>query len=170
MLILKGILWMLAALLGIGALCGFCLWMEKRAPSEEYDERQKIEQGKASNISLVTGLLYFIVVMCWMYLDEMHVDTVFLIFTGLLLELMVYHVYCLMTHAALPLSRKPWVSIGNYTILGVAWALRASMYDPSWGMTLEGSGSRFWMHVMTSFCCLSLAAMHLISCLRDKRE
>lgn len=170
MLILKGLLWMLAALLGIGALCWVCLWMQKKAPSEEYDERQKIEQGKASNISNMTGLIYFIVVMCGMYLGEMQVDTVFLIFTGLILELMVYHVYCLMTHAALPLSRKPGTTISVYVINGVVWALQAAMYDPSWGMGLEGSGSRFWMRVMTSFCGFSLAAMHLFSHLRDKKE
>ena len=170
MLILKGILWMLAALVGIGLLCWFCLWMQKRAPSEEYDERQKIEQGRASNISNLTGVIYFVVVMCWNELGTLPANLGFLIFVGILMELMVYHVYCLMTHAALPLSQKPKSIIGGYVTLGIVWALRACMYDPAWGMDLYGRGIGFWRFVLTAFCAFSLAAMHLISCLRDKRE
>jgi len=161
---------MLAALAGIAVLCGICLWMGKKAPTEEFDERQKIEHGKAANISMNTGLFYFIGVMMWMELGELPADPGFLIFAGLLLELMVYHVYCLMTDAALPLSKNVKTSIGGYTTLGVVWALRASLYDPNWDMTLHGRGMGFWMFAMTSFFCFALAAMHLISYLRNKKE
>ncbi|MBR3974114.1 MAG: hypothetical protein IKJ99_09235 [Oscillospiraceae bacterium] len=170
MMILKGILWMVSALLGIVALCGFHLWLDKKSKVEEYDERQKVEQGRASHISMMTGLIYFLGVMMWMELGELPADPGFLIFAGLLLELMVYHVYCLMTQAALPLSKTAKTTIGGYVTLGVVWFLRAAMYDPARDMTLHGQGIGFWMFAMTSFCCFALAAMHLISHLRNKRE
>ena len=170
MLVLKGILWMAAALLGITALCWYRLWIEKKAPSDDYDERQKIEQGKANGITMLTGLIYFVVLMCWMERGTLPADPRFLIFVGILLELMVYHIYCLMTHAALPLSRKPKSAIGSYVTLGIIWTLRACMYDPAWGMDLHGTGVGFWRFVLTAFCAFSLAAMHLISYLRDKKE
>lgn len=170
MMVIKALLAMSGALLALAALCGYCLWMEKKAPSEEYDERQKIEQGKASNISLMTGLIYFVVVMCWMEIGELPAAPEFLIFAGVMMELMVYHICCLMTHSSLPLSQKPRTTIGSYAALGVIWGGRACLYDPAWGMDLYGRGIGFWRLVMTSFCCFALAAMHLISHFRDKKE
>lgn len=170
MMIIKAVLMMLGALLALAALCWACMWMERKAPIDDYDERQKIEHGKASQISLMTGFVYFLVVICWMYMDTMPADGFFLIFAGLVLQMMVYHIYCLMTHSALPLSRKPWMTIGTYALLGVVWALRASMYDPAWGMSLHGSGSGFWTFVLTSFCCFALMVMHLVSLFWKEKE
>ena len=52
MSILSVIGWILAALAGIVLLCLGVLWVQKRYPSEEYDERQKIARGKASSLAI----------------------------------------------------------------------------------------------------------------------
>ena len=168
--VLKAVLIMILALLASAAYCCVCLWFEKKAPSEEYDERQKIAQGNACGVSLGVGIVYFVLVIYWMKEDKMPAEGYLVVFAGLVLQLMVHHIYCLLTHAALPLSGKPWVTIGNYTILAVVWILRATMYDPSWGMSLYGAGSGFWAIVLGAFCFCALAVMHLISLLWKEKE
>jgi len=170
MIVVKAVLIMLGALLALVALCWGLLRMQRRAPTEEYDERQKIEQGKASQISMMVGFMYFLLVICWMYLDMMPAEGYFLIFVGLMLEMMVYHICCLLTHSALPLSQKPWRSIGGYAVLGTVWSLHAALYDPAWGLSLRGSGGKFWTFVMTACCCYALVVMHLINWFWKEKE
>ena len=170
MTVMKAVLMMLGVLLVMVALCWVCLWFEKKAPSEDYDERQKIAQGNASEISLWVGIVYSFAVIYWMKEDKMPAEGYLVIFAGLVLQLMVFHIYCLMTHSALPLSQKPWVTIVNYSILAVVWILRATMYDPAWGTSLYGAGSGFWATVLGAFCFCALAVMHLISLIWKEKE
>lgn len=170
MTVLKAVLIMLAVLLASAALCWVCLWFEKKAPTEDYDERQQIAHGKAAGVSLWTGIVYFFVVIYWMKEDKLPAEGYLVVFAGLVLQLMVHHIYCLMTHSALPLSQKPWVTIGNYAILATVWILRATMYDPDWDRSLHGAGSGFWATVLGAFSFSSLAVMHLISLLWKEKE
>ena len=52
MRILPVIGWIVGILAGIVLLCMGVLWVQKRYPSEDYDERQKIARGKASSLAI----------------------------------------------------------------------------------------------------------------------
>ena len=52
----------LAVLTGIVVLCLGVIWLEKRAPGGDMDERQRQAQGRASGFAMVLGMLYFFVV------------------------------------------------------------------------------------------------------------
>ena len=66
MRILPVIGWIFAALAAIVLLCLGVIWVQKRYPSENFDERQKLARGKASTLALIVGVVYFLGVCLWL--------------------------------------------------------------------------------------------------------
>ena len=56
------ILLICGVLLGIVLFCLGVIYLEKKFPTEEYDERQMQAKGKASRLGMITGMIYFLVV------------------------------------------------------------------------------------------------------------
>lgn len=154
----------------------FCLaavWLEKRYPSESYDERQKIARGKASGLSLGVGVVYFLIislVMMYQVQNPKTIEPYLLVIIGLMLIAMVDHTYCLLCHAALPLSQKAVWMIVAYFFLGVAQIWRFFMVSGGNPMSLVGTGTSTLLSLILAVGFLYLALMHTIALLRDRKE
>lgn len=170
LLIVTGIV--LLALAVIVLLCLCVIWVEKHYPSDEYDERQKQAQGRASRLGFITAMFYFgvVTVVLLQQVDgPKTIEPWLLVFIGFLLMIMVDHTYCFLSQAALPLSQKPMTSIVCYGIAGaiqVWYTVDAMEWFP---LALTGHGTGGWLHLLTGISFLYLSLMHLIQYLRGKR-
>ena len=163
----------LAVLAGIVLLCLGVIWLERKFPSKEYDERQKQAQGRASRLGMITGLIYFMVVTAVLIRQVEEPKTVepyLLVFIGVLLMVMVDHTYCFLTHSTLPLSQKPMTSIVCYAVCGMIQLLYIWEALDRFPLALVGRGSAGWIHLLTGISFLYLSLIHLIQYLRDRRE
>ena len=162
----NAVLLLLGILALLVAVCLGAVWLERRFPGKRFDERQKIARGNAYRLASWVGNVYFLVILAimlrWPDLSR-YVEPYLLIFLGLELEVMVMHIYCIITHASLPLSEKPGMAVGSYLIIG---ALYLTMIDFSQPLELVGYGSNRVICVYF----LALAAMHILSLLRREKE
>lgn len=170
MTIMQGLFILTAVLSLLVILCAAVIWVERKFSSEKYDERQKIARGNGYRVSFWVSAVYYLIVMSVMIFQVEKPKTVepyLLIFGGLILQVMASHIYCILTHAALPLSEKPWVAVICYLFSG---ALQLLTNDYSEPFPLVGRGSEAWVRLMTAVSFFMLAAMHLISLLRREKE
>lgn len=117
----KMLLCFLGILAGLAALAVFVAWVEKKRPNEEYDERQKLIRGKAYRFGFYVGLVFYIA--AFAYLEsgqELPMKTSTVLFLGLLIQLLAFHIYCLVENAALPLGDKGWLMVASYSIICVS--------------------------------------------------
>ena len=166
-------LWMLGILVGIVVLCAGVIYLQKKAPGQEYDERQKIMRGKASDLSLTTGFVYFLVVTAILIRQvegEKTVEPFLLIFFGLELQMLVYHTYCLLTHSAMPLSQRPVTAVVCYSFSGLIQFLYIFNRLGDFPIAMVGRGSAGWIHLTGGVFFLYLALMHLIQMLWKEKE
>ncbi len=166
----NAVLLLLGILALLVAVCLAVVWLERRFPGKRFDERQKIARGNAYRLASWVGNVYFLVILAimlrWPDLSR-YVELYLLIFLGLELEVIVMHIYCIITHASLPLSEKPGMAVGSYLLIG---ALYLTMIDFSQPLKLVGYGSNrvIWLSLGVYF--LALAAMHILSLLRREKE
>ena len=165
----------LAVLAGIVLLCAGGIRWEKHHCVEkdaEYDERQKYARGNAYRLSFYVSFCYFLGLLFGMpFLEEM--ETVYmLLFIGVGLQLMVFHVYCLLSHSALPLSEtdRPWRVIYIYSGFFVISILKFAMYMGEKAADLTNLSGNAVRSLMLSVTWGSLALMYLIQYLRDRRD
>lgn len=170
MTILSGTLLVVGAILVLAALCWGIRWLEREVPLERYDERQNLARGNAYRISFWVGMVWYVATIFCVMSEAMPVDGWLLIFVGLMLQIMVFHIYCLLSSAALPLSQKPVPTIIIYCIFGAGQAMDVCFYASSLGTPLTGRGSNVWAHLVGAVCFFSLAIMHLISLLWKEKE
>ena len=166
-------LWMLGILLGIVLLCAVVIFLERKFPGKEYDERQKIMRGKAADLSLMTGWVYFLVVMTILIRQmegEKIVEPFLLIFFGLELQMLVYHTYCLLTHSAMPFSQSPIISIVGYSFSGLLQLGFIYNRLGDFPIAMVGRGSAGWIHLTGGVFFLYPALMHLIQMLWKEKE
>ena len=170
MTIWQGLLLSLGVLLGLIMLCIAVIFLERKFPSEKYDERQKIARGNAYRVGFGVSAVYYLVILTVMVRQVDSPKTVepyLLIFGGLLLQAMVMHIYCILTHAALPLSEKPWIAVASYLFCG---ALYLATSDWSAPLTFVGYGSHRWTGLWMCVFFFALAVMHIVSLLRREKE
>lgn len=163
-----------AVLAGIVLLCAGGIRWEKRHSGdqdEEYDERQKYARGNAYRLSFYVSFCYYLgLLWCMRFMEELE-SVYMLLFVGVGLQLMVFHIYCLLSHAALPLSEtdKPWRVIYVYSglaVLAVIDFLKFAVFGKAEGLTeLSGNAVRSLILCVTWG---SLALMHLIQYFRDR--
>ena len=167
---MKFLLFSLGVVILLVLVCLGAVWLEGRFPGKRFDERQKIARGNAYRLASWVGNVYFLVIVAimirWTDLTR-YVEPYVLIFWGLELEVMVMHIYCIITHASLPLSEKPAATIYSYLFLGV---LYLTMVDFSQPLDLVGYGSNrsIWLSIGLLF--LAVAVMHILSLLRREKE
>ena len=166
--------WILVALAAIVLLCLGVLWVQKRYPSEEYDERQKIARGKASTLAMIVGVVYFLGICLWL-LNQVEapktVEPYILVMIGLELMAMVAHTYCLLCHAALPFSQKGISTAICYLNCGLVdigqFALRKNWVETiSW----VGKGTQPLFYLLMGVTFLYLGLMHAIAWLWDRKQ
>ena len=98
-------------------LCAAAVWIEKKFPGKEYDERQKAARGRGYRLSFWVGFAYFVgvaLVLLQQVDGEKTVEPYLLVFIGLMLQGVVEHTYCLFTHSALPLSQNRVATVLGY--------------------------------------------------------
>lgn len=154
----------------LAALCWGVRWMERNVPLDRYDERQNFARGNAFRISFWVGMFWYAVAMLCAAGDLLPVDDWLLIYGGVVLQVMVFHIYCVMSSAALPLSEKPMPTILIYTVLGAGQLWDTFTNVGAQEMPLMGRGSSVWFHLTAAVCFFSVAAMHLISLFRKEKE
>ena len=164
---------MLAVLAGIVLLCLGVTRMEKTAKSSEYDERQQLVRGRGYRLAFFVGILFMLVAMSFMVYQvdgEKTVEPYLLVYFGLILQATVFHVYCLLNHAALPFSEKPGFSIVCYAFIGLMDFFAFKNAVGRWPLTFVGHGTTGWNSLVQMFFWFSLSAMHLIQLLRREKE
>lgn len=170
MTFLQALFGMVGGLVLLVALCAVVIFMERRFPSEKYDERQKQARGNAYRLSFWVGAIYYLAIMTVMIFqveNEKAVEPFLLVFGGLILQIMVMHIYCILTHSALPLSEKPRVAIAGYFVCGLLQLLTNNYSEL---FPLVGKGSEAWVRLMVAVSFFALAVMHVINRMRRERE
>ena len=172
---LQALLLILGCTVGLFLLTIFSLYMDKRAPSEDFDERQQLQQGKAAQFSFNVSLIYFLVAVCIIYLQRkdgnMWIEPELLVIIGLVVMVTSNHFYCLLTHSFLPLGNKGIGIMVAYAALGMTDLIRFGWSSDYWqGMPLTGQGSVKWWNLILGVNFLILALMHLFVRLRKEKE
>ena len=90
---------------------------------------------------------------------------------GILIQLQSFHIYCLMTHSALPLGEKPVPTIiGNFSLGSIYLAQYYLQRIPENIAWLTGAQSMNLFRLLISFNFFLLAGLHLIAHLRKEQE
>ena len=156
------------------AACAFTVYLERNFPSEKFDERQKIARGDAYRFCHWVGLVYYFGLMIYFIFHTgktgWHAEPFVLLFIGILIQLQSFHIYCVMTHSALPLGEKPMPTIIGYLVLGTMWFVTYfALYVPENG-GLTGAASYNLFRLLIALDFYALAAMHLIGLLWKEKE
>ena len=158
--------------------CVLAVYVAKNLTTDRYDERQQIDRGNAYRFSHWVGMVYYFGLLIYMIFhngnDEWILEPFLLIMIGILIQLQSFHIYCLMTHSALPLGEKPLSAVVSYTMLGIMYLIQyIYQYIPEDAVAaagLTGAGSFNLMRLLISLSFFSLAVLHLIAHLRKEKE
>lgn len=164
---------LVAVLAAVVLVCLAALWLGKRFPSKSYDERQKLARGRAGSLSMAVGVAYYFVVtlvLLWQVEGSKTVEPYLLVAGGLLLMAMVDHTYCLLCHAALPLSQKAGYTIVCYFLMGAMHVWRSVADAARITISLVGKSTSLLFSLMLGIGFLYLSLMHAIALLRDRKE
>lgn len=155
LLIIVGIL---AVLLGI---CALAVWLRKIYPyhGDEYDERQKQARGDAYRLAFGAGIVYDLLIAMGIGMENPSADLVFsLLLAGIFGQVMLVIFYCFLTHAELPLGKKPL----GYAVSSFALSMLNILE-----FLLVGQS---WVKLAAGMCFLTMAVLYLIAYIRQKRE
>ena len=167
------LLLILLALAGIVLLCLGAVWLEKRYPVEEYDERQKAARGRGYRLSTITGLIYYTCVafvLIFQVDGKKTIEPFLLVVMGIILQGLVLYTYSVLCHAALPLSGKPMAAIMSSLFCGALQFINFSMHREQYSMSLVGHGTSAWIFLLVGISFFYLALLYIIQLLRDRRE
>ena len=151
------------------------VYLERNFPSAKYDERQKIARSNAYRFSHWIGMIYYFGLLVYFTLQagksEWVLEPFLLVTIGILIQLQSFHIYCLMTHSALPLGEKPMPTVISYTLLGglylVQYFVQHIPEDTPW---LTGANIYNLLRLLIALDFFALAVMHLIGMLRREKE
>ena len=159
-----------AALGAMFLICGAAIWFDRKFPGKSYDERQNICRGNAYAVAFWVGAAYFFAYVCWTFPNgkarSIELDPFLVVYIGLLIQVMVLHVYCLLTRSALPVSGSWVLTMISYGVMGTS-----SLMNFYFGLNNPYVADS--MHVVglvNAVSFYSLAVMHLISGLWKARE
>ena len=173
MLVWKMVLLIIGVLAFVVALCVAAVWVEKVFPGKEYDERQKIAKGRGYRLGFWVGIAYYMgvaLVLLWQVDGEKTVEPYLLVMAGVILQAIVDHTYCLLTHSALPLSQNRLWAISGYVVCGALHFTQFYIFSKRDGVSLLGHGTAAWIWLIGGCCFLYLAALHMIQALLDRKE
>jgi len=161
----------IAVLAVLVLICAVALWWNRSGENKSYDERQLVEQGRARAVADTVEMVYYFCLMVYLtYTGYGNMETlpVFdLIFIGLLIQFMTYHIYCLMTHALLPFGQSPILTICTSMLMSL---VQFGYYGlDNWGEA-PGSGELEVLHLVAGTAFAFYALLHLIALLRKERE
>ena len=162
------------AIVTIVGICALTVYLEREFPSEKFDERQKIARGNAHRFSWWIGMAYYFGLMVYFVFhvgkSGWTLQPFLLVVIGIMLQLQSFHIYCLMTHSALPLGEKPIPTILGNLVLGALYLVQyfAQHIPEDVGYAGAYSMNLFRLLLSADFFCLAI--LHLIAYLRDRKE
>lgn len=159
----------------IAIACGAAVYVGRNFTSKKYDERQQINRGNAYRFSHWVGIAYYFGLMTYFIFhtekSEWVIEPFVLLMIGILLQLQSFHIYCVMTHSALPLGEKPLPTMIGYVILGAMYLAQYFLqYIPEDTVGLTGASSHNLVRLLISLDFFSLAVLHLIGLLWKEKE
>lgn len=157
-------------LLAMVLLCMAAIWLEKKAPGEDYDERQKIARGNAYRLSFFVGAFYFLGLFFYLEISKKLDHVVFWLFVGMELQLMTFHIYCLLKRSALPFSKKPLHSAISYGLLAVLWVVNFFSWRRADSRFAMGITDNTLMQLILAVSFGALSVMYLISHFWKEKE
>ena len=162
-------------IIALAGVCGLVVYLERNFPSEKYDERQKVARGNAYRFSHGVGMVYYIGLLAYFVFhtgkSEWTLEPFLLLMIGMLIQLLSFHIYCLLTHSALPLGEKPVSMVMSYSLLGGMYLVQFfAQYIPEDTPYLTGAESMNLFRLLIALSFFALAVMHLISMLRKEKE
>lgn len=176
------LLWSLGTVAVLLLLCLIDIWFEKKFPGESYDERQRQVRGNAWGLASTIGVAYFLILYACLELKiELPLEVSTLIFIGLDIQLIVFHIYCLLNNAALPLGHNGWLTAGGYAFSGILYFINFrsrqkylewhTLYgEDSLGVTWAEATEDTYLMLLVCITFIALAAMHLIRLLWKEKE
>jgi len=179
------LLWCFGVLAALAGLCWVVGFFQKHFESEKFDERQKQVRGKADSLALTVGMVYYLILFCLMCHGKtlpLKVST--LVLLGVLIQLVVQNVYCLMGNANLPLGQMPGAAVLSYTCTGFVQlmifrnrmeSLRIAKIALEQGVDflgvpIESAAEDVYLFLIFSIMFFSMAAMHLIRMIWPEKE
>ena len=170
------VVFLFAVVIALVALAGLlAVYVGRNFGSEKFDERQQIERGNAYRFSHWIGMIYYMGLIIYFVFHTGESEWVFepflLVTVGILIQLQSFHIYCLMTHSALPLGEKPVPTIiGNFLLGGLYLVQYFFQYIPENIVGLTGAESMNLFRLLISLDFFALAVFHLIAYLRKEKE
>lgn len=163
------VLLVVGLLAAVVLLCVVVTWIEKKFPRTEYDERQKIVQGKAYALAFNAGLLYYIPVTIWQMLQaeagKSFMEMYLVLFVGLWVQMLLFNTYCIFHGAGLPLSQKSSWAIGTCVLFSGYYFLKYFGFREE----LNRTGFKLILLLMAVGCSY-LALLYGVQMIRDRRE
>jgi len=162
----------LGVLAALAALCLLVIWFEKHGPEGDFDERQRIAQGNAYRISFWVCFTYAAFLELYLGLvkpEELILSPRTLIQIGVLMALMVFHIYCLLTHSALPLSGHPTLNAACYGVLALHFFTDFRRYL-TFSEQYRPDKETLLRTLVFGMCFAALAVMYLISAFWKEKE
>ncbi len=166
-------LWLILLLMAgvvilVFGICALCLWLGKRLPEGNYDERQMADRGKGYRFAFFVGLFYYFGATIYIVtVDAPAVVSCSLIMAGIAVMLMAMEFYCVLTHAAVGRWVSPVRAMVGYFLLG-ATHLGIALYRllvESWRY-VDTTWLYAYMFMAVSF--LGIGVIHLVQYLRHK--
>lgn len=174
MTVWNALLWSVGILAALVLVCFLVILFEKRAPGENFDERQKLARGNAYRVAFWTGAAYFAVAFAYLSSNEqeraVQIDPALLIYLGLDLEFLVFYIYCMLKRAALPLSGNAVCSAALCGIYGLQNLSRVWALDEGEKLVFSGTESVLVLRLANAVVFFSIAAMYIISYLWKEKE
>ncbi|MBE6980622.1 MAG: hypothetical protein E7431_09705 [Ruminococcaceae bacterium] len=170
---MTGILTIVCVFVFIVVVCAAAVWVEKKFPGKEYDERQKVARGRGYRLSFWVGFAYFVgvaFILLHQVDGEKTIEPYLLVFIGVILQAMVNHTYCLMTHSALPLSQNRLWAIFGYVVCGTLQFCQFHIWQERDGLSFIGHGSAAWGALIAGCCFFYLVVLHIIQILLEWKE
>ncbi len=164
-----------AAIALIAVAGALAVYVGRNLSTNKFDERQQIDRGNAYRFSFYVGTVYYFALLVYFIFhtgkSEWVIEPFVLLMIGILLQLQSFHVYCVMTHSALPLGEKPLSAIVGYFVLGgMHLAQYFLQYIPEDVVGLTGAASYNLVRLLISLDFFSLAGLHLIALLWKEKE
>lgn len=178
------LLWFCGILAALALMAALASWIEKKWPNQEYDERQKLIQGRGYRFAGFVTVIVCLVGYAYLELDgTLPLGTSGVLIAVALIQLTAFHIYCLIKNVALPLGNKGWLTVAGYALISVANLLNFRnqvkyieayqayvKLEPNTTLPAAEMGDGVWAFLFLGITGGVLALMHLIRLVWPEEE
>lgn len=174
MTIIQAFVLLLGILAVIIGICLLSLFLRKRFPRKDFDERQKLAQGEAYRVSFLMLLTYLIVILALDaagLLEEVSLQLIILL--ELVVGLLTYDTYCMFTGASLPVGEAPGKSALVSGGLSLLWFIQFFGYlrlKGSFKSVLSLSDTTHWLRLLMGVAFGYSAIAYCVQFWKEQKE